>query len=453
MALKYREQLAAEPKLWSFAVKFFEEQFDPLRSVSVIAEHLAGFILAKEPGAADLNCYAQILFREKQGGQEHLAIRGSSDPDGNPGLTRVSIDDSVCGLLVKDPGRGYILCDPTTDPECRHLYKRYLGKDGKEKEDIRSELAIALKDGGEVFAVVNLESKAARAFNPARVDKFIERAMLFVPMLRAIKSRIESNSLAQSSTLLVLESYLGLLGTQYLHSLRTPSSALAEGLALLRQRLSESDQEVRATVADIQEAAATIYKLQQSFAVDITDFATQKRHDLKKLLEDAIRLCNKSELERSSNIRIECDIAAGVEVECSLFLKQVFYNIIRNSIIWLQRKQNKQPGHKGVITVKLDAGHRPDPGEEVGLNLFCEVRIHDNGPGVSEEDRGKILNNAFTLLGSEGTGFGLYAANQYVLSLGGKLRVESILGECFEVVINLRRVADEPVGARADQEG
>ena len=73
------------------------------------------------------------------------------------------------------------------------------------------------------------------------------------------------------------------------------------------------------------------------------------------------------------------------------------------------------------------------------MNRFCEIRIHDNGPGISEEYKSKILNNAFSLRGPGGHGFGLYVANQYVLSLGGNLEIDSVLGEYFTVIINLRR--------------
>ena len=63
-----------------------------------------------------------------------------------------------------------------------------------------------------------------------------------------------------------------------------------------------------------------------------------------QLLEGAISLLNTLELKRTHGIEIDTSLNGGVIVECSLFMKQIFYNIIQNAIIWLGKKREAQPG-------------------------------------------------------------------------------------------------------------
>lgn len=442
VALHFHEQLSDVANLWNIANASFRQGGDLQSCLNMIAERFKDFLPA---GGRSRTIYVQILLLENSADGPVLAIRGSYDPDRaapeEPVITRVSIDHSVCGLLFKPPWPSYVLCDPTEDEPYKELYKRYLGKGGRgARQDIRSELAIPLLHQGEPFAVINLESKQKNAFPKQYLEQYREKAAHFVPMLLAIKERIQSHSLTQTSTLQALESYLALIGTQYLHSLRTPYSALGQGLALLRTAVPQENATAHSTLEDIQAAVASIYKLQSGFAADLNDFASPKRHEVKNLLEGAIGLFNTTELARNNGIEITADLAKGVVVECSLFMKQVFYNIIDNAIIWLNKKREVQPEHQGRIRVELKNVCDPSPDEEVTLNRFCQITIHDNGPGIDAENMGKILNDAFSMRGQEGTGFGLFAANQYVLSLGGRLKLASEPGEFFQVTINLRRV-------------
>ena len=438
VALKFHEQLAAEARLWNFASRLHDNPFDSMESVNRIASDFREFLPSCEGDCTGDHVYVQILFLERPGEEDVLTIRGSTDPDRNPGLTQVDINDSVCGLLIKNENQPYLLCDPQ-DEDFRGLYKHYLGK--KDGGLIRCELAIPLEHAeGRRFAVINLESTQKNAFNLEKVQDYVEKAKLFTPILYSIKTRIESHALTQVSTLQALESYLGLISKQYLHSLRTPYLDLRQGLLLLEGSLSNGAEKDLVALKHMQLAATDIYTLQNGFASDINDFASPKRHDMKKLIEGAMALLNQPALKKDNNIVIKSDLCPGIWVECSLFMKQVFYNIIHNAITWLDKKRLDKPEHQGVITVSLELPEISMEGEEENLNRFCKIHIHDNGLGVLDEHREQILNNTFTLRG-EGTGFGLYAANQYVLSLGGKLLVESVYGESFSVTINLRTVA------------
>ncbi len=142
LGFSYKESMATAISLWGLSEELFLSQLEPSACVDLIARRLENFLPPRHRLAEDDVLYVQILFVEVQDEKRHLVIRGSSNPDKNPGLTRVQLDNSVCGLLIEDPARPFVLCDPRTDPECRERYRWYLGKeDGQEQSAIRSELA------------------------------------------------------------------------------------------------------------------------------------------------------------------------------------------------------------------------------------------------------------------------------------------------------------------------
>ena len=444
VALKFHEKLAAETTLLQFMNKLFLPPHDHTSKLNAIAQHFKELSPHCEADCPGASVHVQILFVEHEGETPVLTIRGSTDMDSNPGLTQVDVKRSVCGLLVTDTSRPYILCNPKTDERYKGLYKAYLGLN--EDSDIQSELAIPLHEEGtgKRIAILNLESTQAEAFSKESVAQYLRKAEQFTSIIAAFKTRIEENTLAQASTLQALETYLQLLSTQHRHALRTPLLALGQGLLLLRQSLSSMDEKTETLLGNLDQSVLAVSTLGNDLANDINGFACPKVHDIKTLLVGALRLFNQETLLKEKHIRFDAKLEAGLMVECSLFMKQVFYNIIHNAELWLDKKRAAQPGHQGRIAITLEPAAPPPDSQEVRRNQFCIITIEDNGPGVPPENLDKIMNNAFTMRGPEGTGFGLYAARQYVLSLGGTIKIESEYTKNFKVTINLRRSTEKP---------
>lgn len=439
----YKQSMAVSVRLWELSEALFNKQLEPSECVDLIALSLEDFLPARHRLGADDKLYVQILFVEGQDEDRHLVIRGSSDPDKNPGLTRVQIGNSVCGLLIENPAREYVLCDPLTDPECSERYRWYLGKkEGTEQTAMRSELAIALEHGGRRFAIINLESKAENAFGGSFVQAFARVAARFAPILHATGARIQKQSLTQLSTLQALESYLTMLGAQFRHSITTPWAAITLNLAELRSRFLALAPECALQFDSISKSLAEITKIEDGFSQGIIGFASTTRHTLGSLLDAAIDLLNQKEMLKQHDIEVLCEIDRSIQVECSLFMKEVFYNILNNSRWWILHKRKTRPDFRGIIRIVAQKADEPGEGEELKLNRFCKIVFWDNGMGTEEQDKPKILEDKFSRRGKEGTGFGLFAANQYVTSLGGQLKVDSVYREWFEVTINMRRAED-----------
>jgi signal transduction histidine kinase len=95
-------------------------------------------------------------------------------------------------------------------------------------------------------------------------------------------------------------------------------------------------------------------------------------------------------------------------------LYQVLYNLVENSVKYMDRTEG------GTIDIGCTLGDRE--------HLF---RVRDNGPGIPPEHQSKIFQIFFTLEPEEvsGSGIGLSIARKIIRSHGGRIWVESELGE------------------------
>jgi len=106
-------------------------------------------------------------------------------------------------------------------------------------------------------------------------------------------------------------------------------------------------------------------------------------------------------------------------------LGQAFANLIINAAEAIRRHPERDPGNINIRTSKL--------GDSV------EVRIRDDGPGVSEQVLDKIFDPFFTTkdLG-QGTGQGLSVVHAIVVNKhGGSIRVESEPGQGATFIVSL----------------
>ncbi|MEA5514689.1 ATP-binding protein [Nodularia sp. UHCC 0506] len=113
-------------------------------------------------------------------------------------------------------------------------------------------------------------------------------------------------------------------------------------------------------------------------------------------------------------------------VECyPAQLNQVFMNIISNAIDVLIEQKNNPEKQITIYTLSLDANH-------------IQIRIKDNGSGISPEIRNKLFNPFFTTKPvGKGTGLGLSICYQIIDEHKGKIEVLSELEKGTEFIINL----------------
>lgn len=110
-------------------------------------------------------------------------------------------------------------------------------------------------------------------------------------------------------------------------------------------------------------------------------------------------------------------------------LARVFLNLLNNACyaVWEKKKKNPQ-NYEPTLTVATRE-----------LEDKVEVRIRDNGTGISEEKRAKVLEPFYTTKPTgEGTGLGLSMCYDIITNQhGGSLDIESEVNTFTEIIVQL----------------
>ena len=117
-------------------------------------------------------------------------------------------------------------------------------------------------------------------------------------------------------------------------------------------------------------------------------------------------------------------------------IRRVVLNLVDNACYAASEKA-LQPGSTEEARVRVSTRWT---GKEV------EIRVRDNGKGIPPTLREKLFTPFFTTKpAGEGTGLGLSISHEIVVvSLGGKLSVESEEGKFAEFIVMLPARASEP---------
>ena len=131
-------------------------------------------------------------------------------------------------------------------------------------------------------------------------------------------------------------------------------------------------------------------------------------------------------------LREEFDPNAGTILAVPDSLGRVFLNIVGNACHATAEKHRMLLGQgdtQYVPSILLKTERKEDT---------IEIRIRDNGVGVSPETLEKMFNPFFTTKPSEkGTGLGLSISSDIVREHGGSITPESVQGEYMEIKVTL----------------
>ncbi len=167
-----------------------------------------------------------------------------------------------------------------------------------------------------------------------------------------------------------------------------------------------------------------IVYMQQSYAKNVL---VEELHSAQEIMEDAIRM-NRNALHRH-NIRIitEFDNIKKTKIDKHKVL-QILLNLISNAKYSFL--DSSQKSKTIVCSIKnID-------------NKFIELKIKDNGKGITKKNLNKIFNYGFTTR-KDGHGFGLHNSANTARQIGGELSVISDgpnKGACF--VLKLAIIID-----------
>jgi signal transduction histidine kinase len=233
-----------------------------------------------------------------------------------------------------------------------------------------------------------------------------------VPLVQAYNARLE---LARKSIQerFVYYSRLATVGTiaqMLVHEIRNRTTAFGSFLSFVKNRFGPfKDTQLENEYNHAREAVNALEHLAETFLPLASRSFRRRKRD--SVLEDRIRACldlQKGELERKG---IEYQVPKGetrVAVDPGE-LDAILLNLITNAFYWLGQVENGERRIKFQITPSNDGAR-------------VHVRVHDNGPGVSEQDREKVFWPGFTKKPG-GIGMGLTVASELVAEYGGKMHI------------------------------
>jgi signal transduction histidine kinase len=218
------------------------------------------------------------------------------------------------------------------------------------------------------------------------------------------------------------------------HELRTPLTPLKMQIQLLQRMVDQSGDYVQIPVSImktklqlIDKSITRLSKLIDNL-LDVSRIANQrlsleiKEIDFSEILKEVL-----SRFEEQAN-QMGCTLKSKIETQVTghwdpFRVEQIVNNILSNAIKY---------GAKHPVLVELSKN-----------NETATLQITDHGIGISDEDQERIFGRFERATSSSdfgGLGLGLYITKELVEAHGGKVHVQSTLGQgsCFTVVLPRR---------------
>ena len=229
------------------------------------------------------------------------------------------------------------------------------------------------------------------------------------------------------------------------HEIRTPMTAIIGLLELEQERCLSSGQPVSQALQVAHRSARELIALMGD-SLDLAKIEAghlqlvPQTTELKGFFEGIQRLFEATAQKKGLHLTLAFDPAAqGYYWFDPLRLRQVMHNLLGNAL-----KFTEQGGVRLSVTCQRD-----DTDTE-----YLHLCVEDSGPGISAEQQPRVFKpftqvSALTAAEHGGTGLGLSICKQLVELMGGRIHLDSVVGEGTVVCIDLRldRVSTDDVPA------
>ena len=213
---------------------------------------------------------------------------------------------------------------------------------------------------------------------------------------------------------------MGKIAAGTAHHLNSPLAAM-----LLRVQMMRERKERQASEKDLERLEQGIDFCRQ-FVSRLLEFSRRPPIERKSVgvaqtIESVVSFFSPSAMAKSARVRLDLKSADGEQVLADRNLLETLFSTLFNNALDAVERQ-------GTISI---SAVKPSPG-------WIEVRVTDNGSGISPGDRRHVFEPFFTTKGpGKGTGLGLAIAKNIVTEHGGSIRLEPNTGRGTTVAVTL----------------
>ena len=228
----------------------------------------------------------------------------------------------------------------------------------------------------------------------------------------------ETEGLLQKSEKLAL---VGQLAAGIAHEIRNPLTSIKGFIQLFKAKYTSDEVHFNLVLAELERINLIVSEflvLAKPTAVEFKD------KEIKILLNDVVTLINTHAIMNNVQIFVEFESEISTIVCEENQLKQVFINILKNSI--------EAMPNGGIIDIKVKAIEK----DKISISFI------DQGTGIPE-DRIPKLGEPFYTTKEKGTGLGLMTSYKIIENHDGRLKISSKINEGTKVEVILPRVPSE----------
>jgi signal transduction histidine kinase len=377
-----------------------------------------------------------VIYLREDGTLAQVAAYGVKNPRGreihNP--IRIGLGEGIVGAVYQS-GKSELIPDTERDP--RYISDEYSG---------RSELTVPILFEGEILGVIDSESHVIDGYTEQDLHRFEALANLCAPRiaqcltqrsldktlreLRQHKDQLQQ--LVDDRTRELREREKQLYQGQKMEAIGTLAGGIAHdfnnilagisGYTELAMGASDIGNTAKSHLQEVKQATErAIDLIRQILSFSRGRSLDKTSIDLVWVLDDAMKLLRPI-LPASIELDADCELTSAPVFADLTQMHQVLLNLCTNAAAAMDQ-------HVGVITISLAQ-------DDDGVVLS----VRDTGCGIPDGDLQRIFDPFFTSKGiGEGTGLGLAVVNSIVKDHGGRIVVESQLGEgsCFRITLPL----------------
>jgi signal transduction histidine kinase len=210
------------------------------------------------------------------------------------------------------------------------------------------------------------------------------------------------------------------------HDIKNHLAILSGHFQLLMTRLTAEQQQRSAqSINAIESTHAEILRFLENAMISDHCAVSQSRVDLANLMRTLIRFCRSQSV--FSQIEFKLDVEAGFPKAVTTSedqIRRIVLNLVLNAAEALKTVEREGTRSVSIQLTWLEK------------ERVVQIRVKDNGPGISPDHLAKVFKQRFTTKKS-GHGIGLVSVARIVESQGGRISVTSApdTGTVFEIIL------------------